>query len=466
MLKLSDFLNTLYILVDAKKAKEEESSKIDCLHEEVEVIPFDNLLGAYFYKDDINSFLYLANDISKYQKANEDNMDTLKAHFKNISEQSTNYPYFDLDKDRIEFQSFYSESDYPEDYISYVIDFTKEAILKLDAKQRKVFLITFDNDNDFEENLYYYLLDESDIILNEKIFVGRTLVQELIELWKFQLINKDDIKINNELFVINKNDFDDFVKKISNLIDDDINIFNKVKNVTLREFIDFYFEVQNKELTQNTKNIQTLINNDKVNAGDVVKRHNHYNDLAKGFTLLKHKDDEVQKILDGFKRDKEFCSKYKINNVYCIDTKDERQLDKYKDHISGIHGTTLTSITSILLNNVKTSSELMSLNADFKYTGSLLGDGVYFADPKQPIKTAFYWRDEAKNNYYMFYADIAYNKDSLCEVDSRGASVNGVSMKKASLIRAKHFGRRSLTEIVTPISDNVKLKYLFEFKRK
>lgn len=463
MLKLNDFLNTLYILVDAKKAKEEESSKIDCLHEEVEVIPFDNLLGAYFYKDDINSFLYLANDISKYQKANEDNMGTLKAHFKNISNQSTNYPYFDVDKDRIEFQSFYSESDYQEDYISYVINFTKEAILKLDAKQRKVFLITFDNDNDFDENLHYYLLDESDNVLDEKIFVGRTLVEELIELWKFQLINKDDIKIDNSLLANNKTDFDDFVKKISNLVDD-LDVFNKVKNVTLREFIDFYFEVQNKELTQNTKNIQSLINNDKVNAGDVVKRHNHYNDLAKGFTLLKHKDDEVQKILDGFKRDKEFCSKFKINNVYRINTKDERQLDKYKDHINGIHATTLTSITSILLNNVKTSSELMSLNADFKYTGSLLGDGVYFADPKQPIKTAFYWRSE--DTYYMFYADIAYNKDSLCEVNSSGATINGVPMKKASLIRAKHFGRRSLTEIVTPISDNVKLKYLLEFRRK
>ena len=152
MLKLSDFLNTLYILVDAKKAKD-ENIKIDCLHEEVEVIPFDNLLGTYFYKDDINSFLYLANDISKYQKANEDNMNTLKAHFENISDQSTNYPYFNLDKDRIEFQSFYSESDYQEDYITYVINFTKEAILKLDAKQRKVFLITFDNDNDFDENV-------------------------------------------------------------------------------------------------------------------------------------------------------------------------------------------------------------------------------------------------------------------------------------------------------------------------
>ena len=463
MLKLSDFLNTLYILVDAKKAKEEESSKINCLHEEVEVIPFDNLLGAYFYKDDINSFLYLANDISKYQKANEDNMNTLKTHFENISDQSTNYPYFDLDKDRIEFQSFYSESDYQEDYITYVINFTKEAILKLDAKQRKVFLITFDNDNDFDENLHYYLLDESNNILDEKIFVGRTLVEELIELWKFQLINKDDIKINNKLLVNKKNDFDDFVKKISNLVDD-LGVFNKIKNVTLREFIDFYFEVQNKELTQNTKNIQSLINNDKVNANDVVKRHNHYNDLSKGFTLLKHKDDEVQKILDGFKRDKEFCSKYKINNVYRINTKDERQLDKYKDHINGIHATTLTSITSILLNNVKTSSELMNLNANFKYTGSMLGDGVYFADPKQPIKTAFYWRDE--DTYYMFYADIAYNKDSLCEVDSRGATINGVNMKKASLVRAKHFGRRSLTEIVTPISDNVKLKYLLEFKRK
>lgn len=463
MLKLNDFLNTLYVLVDAKKAKD-KNVKIDYVREEeITDAPFDELVG-YDYKNDVDLFLCVLNDISKYQRASENDINILKEHFKNISSMSK-CPRFDLDNDEIEFQAFYSETDYPERNDNYVINFTKKMILRFNANESRMFLVSFDNDNEFNENLHYYLLKESDRILNEKISVEKTLIKELIKLWKFQLINKDDIKIDNSIFNNNKTDFDDFVKKISDLIDD-VNIFNQVKTITLREFIDFYFEVQNKELTQDTKNIQLIINNDKNNANDVVKRHNHYDDLSKGFTLLKHKDSEVQKILDGFKNDKEFCSKYKINNVYRIGTKDERQLDKYENHISGIHATTLTSITSILLNNVKTSSELENLNANFKYTGSLLGDGVYFADPKQPIKTAFYWRDEAKNTFYMFYADIAYNKDTLCEVDSNGAVINGIPIKKASLIRAKHFGRRSLTEIVTPISDNVKLKYLLEFKRK
>ena len=83
--------------------------------------------------------------------------------------------------------------------------------------------------------------------------------------------------------------------------------------------------------------------------------------------------------------------------------KDLRDKKKYPDVFWGVHGTSNVSVPSILLNGLKNSEELEALmkkenklnkhNEDYiKYSisGQALGQGVYFAQLDQPMKSIFF----------------------------------------------------------------------------
>lgn len=250
--------------------------------------------------------------------------------------------------------------------------------------------------------------------------------------------------------------------------------------LTFGDIVSFYNEVQAGELTNlslpvlnQLASVTALNDDDQYSLTDVIslyQHHDNYDNTVDHITPVEQKDyDWLTKMFneDHWYRDE---TDYQIDAIIKLDLPETRDLAKYPDHFTGIHGTNDESVPSILLNGLMNNEELQqfakkSKSKLVKYdeSGTALGVGVYFGRIDQVSKPLLYANGRAKDEAYLIIADVAYNKKSMQKI--KWQSWTGEHNKSASLVWATRTGVRGKDEVLTPITKNIKIKYILKLKR-
>lgn len=306
---------------------------------------------------------------------------------------------------------------------------------------KKEYMFTY-NIRDIDNVLKYILSLKLDEYLTES-----EVARSLRALWMYQL--KEELKETSKQ---NHTIESETLKEIIDSITMDL-MDTRESNIriTYRELFEFFKELRNEHITKSTSKVQEWISfNDRIDINKYLTSHVNYDNIK---NIKKEDSEETRKIISQLKSDAYLNRK--IKNIYKIN--DKKESDKYI--FTGVHGTPNKSLFSILLNGLKTSTELREENNEsFSYTGSGLGDGIYFAQLNQCSKSANYTRSSS-NSSYIIIADVEYDVDSKLDVFSYDSSIE---TKKYSLIHGKKVGSKNLDEIVAPFSDKVNIRYIVE----
>lgn len=149
-----------------------------------------------------------------------------------------------------------------------------------------------------------------------------------------------------------------------------------------------------------------------------------------------------------------------VNNVYQFNHQSSINTAKYKHHQLLCHGTINESLLSIMKLGLMPSSQLTQQDINHHYTGSGLGDGVYFTWLNQIAKSINYSsfvRNDGEQGY-LILADVYYNN----EIKTDHYSTN--RLNDGDLLIAEKVGGNDLDELMVNNSAQIQLKYLIELK--
>lgn len=305
-----------------------------------------------------------------------------------------------------------------------------------------------------DEYMFTYNIKDIDNVIKyilylklDEYLIESSVAKSLRALWMYQV--KEELKeTEKDTHIIESNT----LKQIIDSISEDLT--NNTKNnirITYRELFEFFKELKNERITKNTSSVQEWISfDDKLDINKYLTSHVNYDNIK---NIEKEDSEETREIISQLKSDTHLNRK--IKNIYKINEKKESS----KDIFTGVHGTPNKSLFSILLNGLKTSTELREENNnDFSYTGSGLGDGIYFAQLNQCSKSANYTHSYSGSSY-LIVADVEYDKNSKLNVLSYDSSIK---TKDYSLVYGEKVGSRNLDEIVAPFSDRVNIRYIVE----
>lgn len=150
----------------------------------------------------------------------------------------------------------------------------------------------------------------------------------------------------------------------------------------------------------------------------------------------------------------------KINNVYQFNHQSSVNTTKYMHHQLLCHGTINESLLSIMKLGLMPSSQLTQQRINYNYTGSGLGDGVYFTWINQIAKSINYSsfvRNDGEQGY-LILADVYYNN----KIKTDHYSTN--QLNDGDLLIAEKVGGNDLDELMVNNSAQIQLKYLVELK--
>lgn len=143
-------------------------------------------------------------------------------------------------------------------------------------------------------------------------------------------------------------------------------------------------------------------------------------------------------------------------HIYQINNESDFSHQENAKIFIGIHGTKPFSVPSIVNEGLKNYASLVSENhQDFSYTGSGLGNGVYFARLNQFQKAINY--TEGQNCTYLFIAEVEYHKAKHVNFYDNFKLKND-----EDLIVGDGVGSHSRDEIVAPNNCQINTKYLIE----
>ena len=147
----------------------------------------------------------------------------------------------------------------------------------------------------------------------------------------------------------------------------------------------------------------------------------------------------------------------KIVKIYEVDPTSSPKFDnkRYKYVKRLAHGTTNYSILSILKEGFKRASELHNNDQNYTYSGSALGDGIYFARLDQIDKCLAYI--DRKHHPYIIIADVYYN-DTIETTSFTSKKLTG-----QNIIHGKNLGMYSRDEIVA-LPNQIQVKYILELR--
>lgn len=148
----------------------------------------------------------------------------------------------------------------------------------------------------------------------------------------------------------------------------------------------------------------------------------------------------------------------KVSHVWKINHQaDNHQYNDNAKHMMVIHGTQNLSVLNILGEGLKDSTSLRKQGSKhYVYTGSGLGNGIYFARLDQADKSYNYTESECNRVHsYMFIADVAYNK--VYKTKSYG-NLN----TDCDLVWGQAVGSYDRDEIVAKHPEQVQIKYLLQ----
>lgn len=145
----------------------------------------------------------------------------------------------------------------------------------------------------------------------------------------------------------------------------------------------------------------------------------------------------------------------RINHIWAINNQPDN--DKNAHHKLLVHGTQNLSILNILGEGLLDHNTLQKkASKHYVYTGSGLGNGIYFARLDQAEKSYNYTSGD--DTVYMFIADVAYHKIKKVH------TYNGALKTKSDedLVWGEAVGSYDRDELVAKHPSQIQLKYLLE----
>lgn len=146
-----------------------------------------------------------------------------------------------------------------------------------------------------------------------------------------------------------------------------------------------------------------------------------------------------------------------VNLDPAFNTKDNSQPAKpFKHHQQLLHGTQNFSILPILSKGLLDAKTLhQHTSSYYQYTGSGLGNGIYFAKPTESLKPAHYTGHYSnyEENHYLILADIGYNS-------SKTVSQYDNYSHQADLVHAIGVGSGNRDEFLVNQVNQIQLQYV------
>ena len=341
--------------------------------------------------------------------------------------------------------TFYNKQGYEEIHVfvntyRHLTHVVKE-IKKNNVYQRKGFIIpTYEDTNKYLRNLLRAQLDNQ--------MPASETSNALRKFWLYQIQNelpeqtqqteKDNIHISNLIHYLK-----DYMQSFDELAE---------AKITYRELFDFFDEVKNQHITKKTQNVQNWVAYSKSkHILQSYEMHENASHLNQNFDLASRKESDYLKRM--IKKDKRF--KYDIKNIYKVN--EPKPQKQGMSRFTGVHGSPNRTILSILLNGLKSSKSLNEAGMSHSYTGSGLGNGVYFAQLYQASKSANYTHNGRKKRY-LIVADVDYDKNNVAYRKSYGH----FDTHNYSLVHGIKVGSHHFDEIVAPHDDQINVRYLVE----
>lgn len=160
---------------------------------------------------------------------------------------------------------------------------------------------------------------------------------------------------------------------------------------------------------------------------------------------------DVQKQLLLKQIDPDFI--HRITQIYQIEHQASNDVNHQYEHRLLAHGTSNVSVLNILGQGLLDSYSLSKLDVDYHYTGSGLGNGIYFARLDQIQKSYNYTETCVGSHSYIFIADVAYSKMAV-------RTSYGFDNSDADLVWAKQPDHHDRDEFLAKHAKQVQLKYL------
>ena len=235
---------------------------------------------------------------------------------------------------------------------------------------------------------------------------------------------------------------------------------DKAKQVQLIDILNYIHAVKHHQAIT-PQMMKLLVANDNQATNNQIALNEAYN--AKLF-------DKMQKINNwqGIPALQKLSLKNRVLNVYAIGPAADNQTVNItpqagSHQVTLVHGTQNFSLISILEKGLLTHHDLLDdNNQHYQYTGSALGDGIYFSRLDQAEKSANYTDlYDSTVNSFLFIADVQYNQ--IHEIQSYS---DDQLTTNENLVWAHGVGSYDRDELVATSKEQVSLRYLVEIKPK
>lgn len=233
----------------------------------------------------------------------------------------------------------------------------------------------------------------------------------------------------------------------------DLNNVSQHKKISLFDLLSVSYKIKaHKTLSSFDLSLLTGSLNSSQDVRDVIFQ----NHLANSLQLVDI--DEQKQLVQKLYQDAEFKRKYNVGNVYTImNSSISHDLSHYQQTRTLLHGTSNVSVISILRDSLLPVSKIRD---DYIYTGSSLGDGVYFAQLTESGKPVAYTDATDTRFGYLVVAEVGFNYVKHVDYFSRQVLQNG------GLLIADKVGRGARDELCVYDENQINLKYLIEVKEK
>ena len=290
--------------------------------------------------------------------------------------------------------------------------------------------------------------------LNESVSTSH-VAKALRNFWLHQI--QDELKASPTPKLSLSTELSEIIENIGDALTNNIN--NKKYTISYAELFEFFVEIKKGKLTEKTSKVQSWISYSSISdVTDAIASHENFENVR---NIRLAPADVAKKIKSKLLEDSSLKRKYQVGKILTVH--DAPTPKKHEKVFRGVHGSTNGSFVSILLNGLRTETELRNQKIDHKYTASGLGSGVYFAQLNQASKSSNYTGTPTNDRNYMFIADVVYDPKSVYKTRSYN---NGRGYNGESLIYAEGVGSKGLDEIVAPNSKNVTIRYVVELINK
>lgn len=185
--------------------------------------------------------------------------------------------------------------------------------------------------------------------------------------------------------------------------------------------------------------------------------------LNQAVEYLRPESDKYAEVTKMLNTDNDFKDRHEILHIYEI--KQPQHQANFSSHKTLLHGTKNKSVLSLIKYGFLDDDQLEALENEAGHsvhndTGKGLGNGFYFADPKQAYKSSNYTDDYNNQHGFMFLCDVGFN--NLTKSMHWTQSWD----EDSDLRLGSGVGSGDRDEYVAVHSNQIDMQYLIEFQNK